>query len=293
MAEQEDVKSIGTTLIIYLLIFAMKLVAYFMSGIMALLAEGLHTLSDIFVSGFLLIATIYSRRKPDTVHMFGYGRAQYVAALVAATLFISFTSFELYKEAIPRLFSREVPAYGNIPLALGVLVLSIAIAALPLVKFLRRRPTGPAAKAQFVELINDELGLLAATAGTLCVLWGLPLADPISAILVATIIAINAITLFKENASYLVGKAPPEEFLDHLRSLALSVPGVMEVHDMRAERVAADAVHCDVHIRVASSLTIAEAHAIAVRVDDTLETVLKKGMCQVHVDAGTEGGEQS
>ena len=43
--------------------------------------------------------------------MFGYGRAQNVAALVAAILFISFTSFELYKEAIHRLFRPEQATY--------------------------------------------------------------------------------------------------------------------------------------------------------------------------------------
>ena len=68
----------------------MKLAGYFITGVMALMAEALHTLSDIFVSGFLLVAAYYSRKAADQVHMFGYGRAQNVAALTAAILFISF-----------------------------------------------------------------------------------------------------------------------------------------------------------------------------------------------------------
>ncbi|NIN94529.1 MAG: cation transporter, partial [Anaerolineae bacterium] len=67
------------------------------------------------------------------VHMFGYGRAQSVAALVAATLFLSFTSFELYKESIPRLFRPEEATHQNLPLALGGLVISMLIATAPLV----------------------------------------------------------------------------------------------------------------------------------------------------------------
>ncbi|MCL7413052.1 MAG: cation transporter [ANME-2 cluster archaeon] len=58
--------------------------------------------------------------------LFGYGRAQNVAALVAATIFISFTSFELYKEAIPRLFSPETGSYQDLSLALGIIIFSIA-----------------------------------------------------------------------------------------------------------------------------------------------------------------------
>lgn len=285
MSEHEDIKSIKTTLILYGVIFVMKLAAYFMSGIMALLAEALHTLADIFVSGFLLIAARYSRREADRTHMFGYGRAQNIAALVAATIFISFTCFELLREAVPHLFKHEGTEYQNVSIAVGVLVLSIVIAAYPLIKLLRQKTRGAAAKAQFMELINDELGLLAALIGTLFAVSGFPIADPIAAIAVAAIIGVNAVKLFGENASYLLGKAPPEEFFNQLRTMASSAPGVLDVHDIKAEYVGPDVIHADIHIRVAPTLTVMQAHAIAAAVDAHLETVMGKGMCHVHVDA--------
>ena len=291
MSEHEDIRSIRTTLILYGVIFALKMIAYFMSGVMALLAEALHTLADIFVSGFLLIAARYSRRAADRVHMFGYGRAQNVAALVASTLFISFTCFELLREAVPHLFRREGAEYRNIGWAVGVLLVSIALAAYPLLRLLRQKTRGAAAKAQFLELINDELGLLAALAGTLFAVSGFPIADPVAAILVAAIIGFNAVKLFRENASYLLGKAPSEEFFERLRSMALSVSGVADVHDIRAEYVGPDIIHADLHIRVVPTLTLVEAHAIAVTVDGLMETVMGKGMCQVHVDAGAGGSK--
>jgi divalent metal cation (Fe/Co/Zn/Cd) transporter len=58
------------------------------------MAETLHTLSDIFCLR-LPRRRHYSRKAADRVHMFGYGRAQNVAALTAAILFISFTSYKL------------------------------------------------------------------------------------------------------------------------------------------------------------------------------------------------------
>ena len=196
MSGSDDLRGLKLTLGGYLIIFAMKLVAYLMSGVMALLAESLHTLSDIFVASFLLVAALYSRKKADETHMFGYGRAQNVAALVAATLFISFTSFELYKESIPRLFSTEPVEYQNLSLAISVLIVSMFIAAAPLVTLFRQKTRGPAAKAQMMELVNDEFGLLAALLGTLSITWGWKLGDPLAAIVVATIIAYNAIGLF-------------------------------------------------------------------------------------------------
>ena len=285
MKQNEDARSLQLTLGLYLLIFALKLSVYFMSGVMALLAEALHTLSDIFVVGFLLIAERYSRREADSVHMFGHGRAQNIAALVAATLFISFTSFELYREALPHLFGHEPPAYRNVSLALGVLIVSMILAAVPLLKLLRQKSRGVAAKAQFPELKNDELGLLAALIGTVCVLWGMPIADPIAAIVVATIIAVNAVGLFRENMSYLLGRAPSKDVMTQMENLASSVPGVLAVHDLRAAYIGTNAVHTDIHIVVAPNLTVVEAHGIAQEVEDLLKPLLGNGACTIHVDA--------
>jgi len=226
MHTSDDLRGLKLALGVYILIFALKLAVYLMSGVMALLAEALHTLSDIFVSGFLLAAALYSRKKADATHMFGYGRSQNVAALVAATLFISFTSFELYKEAIPRLFQPAEATYQNLNLAIGVLLVSMVIAAAPLVTLFRQKTRGAAAKAQLTELFNDELGLVAALLGTLFIGWGVPIADPLAAIFVATIIAYNAIGLFRENLSFLLGRSPGPEYLATLERQARSVEGL-------------------------------------------------------------------
>jgi ferrous-iron efflux pump FieF len=284
MKESEDIRSLQLTLGIYIVIFAAKLAAYFVTGIMALLAEGLHTLSDIFIAGFLLIATLYSRRVADKNYMFGYGRAQNIAALVAATLFISFTSFELYKEALPRLFSNEIPHYQNVNWAVAVLILSMVIAAAPLVTLLRQKTRGAAAKAQLLELVNDELGLLAALIGTLFVLGGVSSADPLAACVVATIIAFNAVKLFRENLSFLLGRAPDAEFMRRLADAACSVPGVIGLNDMRAEYIGQGVVHADVHIEVSAALSVVEGHQIARQVDRLLEPIMGNGICEIHVD---------
>jgi len=118
-----DTRSLIIALGAYIAILVLKLAVYFMTGVMTLLAEALHTLSDIFVTSFLLAGAYYSRRAADQEHMFGYGRAQNIAALVAATLFISFTSYKLYEEAVPRLFKSAETAYQSLWLAIGVILL--------------------------------------------------------------------------------------------------------------------------------------------------------------------------
>jgi cation diffusion facilitator family transporter len=262
----------------------MKLAAYFMSGVIALLAEALHTLSDIFVVGFLLVAMVYSRREADREHMFGHGRAQNVAALVAATLFISFTSFKLYEESIPRLFTHHEATYQNLPLAMAVLVVSMLIAAAPLVSLIVQKQRGAAAKAQLMELINDELGLLAVLAGTLFIMWGEPLADPIAALVVATIIAVNAVGLFRENFSFLVGRSPGADYMQNIESLARSVEGVVDVHDVRAEYIGPETIHMGMHLVVPRKLTLVQAVEIEDKVRHKLHEGLQDGFCYIDLD---------
>jgi divalent metal cation (Fe/Co/Zn/Cd) transporter len=63
--EKEDIRSLQLTLGGYIVIFILKIVVYSLSGVVVLFAEALHTLTDIFISGFLLIAAFYSRKKAD------------------------------------------------------------------------------------------------------------------------------------------------------------------------------------------------------------------------------------
>jgi cation diffusion facilitator family transporter len=274
---------------LYVLVFGLKLAVYFATGVVVLLAEALHSLSDILISSFLLAASVWSRKEADAVHMFGYGRAQNVAALVAATLFISLTSFKVFEEAIPRLFRPGVSSYQNLSLALGVIVVSMLLAAIPLIGLFRQEHRGAAAKAQFLELMNDELGLLAALIGTLFIARGWPIADPIAAIAIATIIAINAVGLLRENFSVLLGRSPGPEVLAKVEGLARSVEGVLGVHDLRAEYIGPNTVRAGLHIEVERGLPIEEADRVAEEVRQRVHQATGCQYCVIHMDpAGPE-----
>jgi cation diffusion facilitator family transporter len=265
---------------------ALKLGVWWWTGVMALLAEGLHTLSDVFVSAFLLVASRWSRRQPDDVHMYGYGRAQYVGAMVAAVLFVSFTAFELYREAITRLVGHEVTHPSkDVPWAIGALVVSMLAALWPLVQLMRQKSKGAAARAQLMELVNDQLGLLAALVGTVLVMWGWPVADPLAAAVVATIILVNGIGLFRENLSYLLGRAPPVEEMKRLDGIIRAVPGVKGLHRLRAQQLAPASVHVEVHVEVARGLLIEAANEIAEEVTRQLvASSAGPNFVTVHID---------
>jgi cation diffusion facilitator family transporter len=280
----KEVNLLKWTVVLYATIFVMKFVVYLYSGVMALLAEALHTLSDVIISVFLLAAIVVSRKEADRQHRYGHGRAQNIAAVVAATLFISFTSFRLYEEAIPKLIWHEHRTYTNMNLVFAVLIVSMVIAAMPLIGLLRQKMKGAAAKAQYLELINDELGLLAALIGSIFILEGHPLADPLATIVVATIIAINAIGVFRENISFLMGYSPGPEYLAKVRKVAHSVEGIRGVHALRAEYIGPDMIRLTMHLEVPRGITVEAADNIGEAVRRKIYKELKVRYCFVHVD---------
>ncbi|HEX6299372.1 MAG TPA: cation diffusion facilitator family transporter [Acidimicrobiia bacterium] len=283
--EAKDSRSLQLTLVAYGVIFTIKLVAYLMTGVLAMLAEALHTVSDMFVTGFLLVAVFYSRKRADADHMFGHGRAQNVAGLTAAVLFIAFTAYKLYEEAIPRLFRAEETTYENLGLAVGILVASMLIAAWPLVRLMGQRDRGAAAKAQIFGLVKDEIGLLAALLATLLIGFGYPIADPIASIVVATIIVWMGVSLFRDNTSMLLGRSPSHEYLAQLDRLALSVPGVLGVHEIRAEYVGPDTVHAGMHLEVAPGTVVEEVDRVAQEVRRRVHDEADTGYCVIQVEA--------
>ncbi|HND11888.1 MAG TPA: cation diffusion facilitator family transporter, partial [Pseudomonadota bacterium] len=142
-----------------------------------------------------------------------------------------------------------------------------------------------AAKAQLLELFNDELGLLAALVGTVMTKLGYPLADPIATALVATLIAWNGIGLFRENFDMVVGRSPGSQVLTAIAQAAAAVPGVLDAHDVRAERYGHGMVRCELHITIAGGTPIEEAHRMELEVRERVLAVEGLRQCHVHVDA--------
>jgi len=288
VVEESSVSGLALALGGYTVLFALKLITYFVTSIGVMYAESLHSLADMLISGFLLVAALWSRKPADQSYRYGYGRAQNVAALVAATIFISFTALEAFREAMNKLFGGEASEYSNLTLAIVVTVIAIVISAFPLVKIWWSKEKGAAARAQFIESINDEVALFAALIGILLIANGIAIADGIASLIVAIVIATNAGILWWENAKNLMGHSPEKDFYHRVEEMAISVNGVVGVHDLRAEMIGGQ-VHLEMHIEVPRGTSIEEADRIAEHVDEELGNEIEHAYCTIHVDPAQPG----
>jgi divalent metal cation (Fe/Co/Zn/Cd) transporter len=96
---------------------------------------------------------------------------------------------------------------------------------------------------------------------------------------------INSIVLERMRPSFNGSPIPQfTEFLAKVKGLALSVPGVLGVHDLRAEYIGPDTVHAGMHIEVQRGLPIEKANSIAEEVLQRLHDDADSGYCVIHVD---------
>ncbi|MEX2723461.1 MAG: cation diffusion facilitator family transporter [Candidatus Freyarchaeota archaeon] len=287
-----ETRSIKVALVGYSALVVIQLVTYFFTNITVMLAQALEMLSDVLISSFLLLSIFWSRKPADEFHMFGHGRAQNVAALVSATILISFMSLETFREAIPKFFGVEGSSTQSINLAMIVTLVGMLVVAVPTIDILRIKMRGSSLKAQLVSLLKDEFSYVVTLVAIFLVSEGYPIADALASTIVASIIAISGIYLFKDNFHYLVGRAPNKQFMEKVELTAKSVKGVLGIHDLRAEYVGPDIVHTGFHIEVAKGTPIEEADRIAEEVNEKVSRETGCQYCVIHVDPANGPSER-
>jgi len=278
-------KGIILSLIVYIALTVGKLYIYSVTRIIVLLAEGLHSLSDVMLVSFLLLTATVSFKPPDSTHMYGHERAQNIGALVAATLFITFVSFEGFIEAFTAILEGTYGNVTHIEVATSVIVTSMLAESFPLfVLYRKRKNHAPASRAQFYNVIQDECALFASLVGIFAITRGYPIGDPIAAIFVSATIFVSGLALFYDNAVFLLGKSPDTQTIKKLRKVVEETPGVIKVTEFRAMYVGPDILNIGIKIEVARDISIEEADAIAENVSKRLMKIVKCRSCLVHAD---------
>ncbi|WP_457591105.1 cation diffusion facilitator family transporter [Geoglobus sp.] len=250
----------------YAISLLVRFTGYFLYGYLVLIAEALHSMTDILVLIVLKISSKVSEKPADLHHPLGHGLAGNVGALIAGVAFISILSYELFKEGVSRLFHHEV--YSNPTNAIVLMLLSL-VPLLVVVIYTQNRRLNPEEVALRYELRNDMLSGFSAVIA-LAFSGVFPQIDAIAAIVVAVIIAYSGLRLINENAKVLLGYSPNEEFYRKVARVASEFDEVKDVHDIIATYMAPDKVHLDMHVTVDGEMKVRDADALTEKIFDLL-----------------------
>lgn len=277
--------------IINLLLSVIKILAGIVGHSQALVADGLHSLSDLLSDLLVLIAGHHANQGPDRNHPYGHARYETVATLALGFLLFA-VAIGIGWDAVQRLFHPdELLRPGT--LALAATVLSILAK-----EWLYWWTLGYAKKVRSDLLRanawhhrSDAISSIVVLIGIAGTMAGLPYLDAIAAVIVALMIAKIAWELGWEATNELVDAGLESERLAEVTETIRSVGGVRDIHMLRTRRSGGQA-SADVHVLVDPDVSVSEGHMISVLVEQRLKREIDE-MTDVTVHIDPEDDEQA
>ncbi len=252
-------------------------VAAVVTGSSAILAQTFAATADLGVQAFLLIGVEASSRKADATHPLGYGRERYFWSLFAALAILvsGFTAAGL--EAVrSAMHPEEVTSFtvGYIVLGAGIILDAVAFTAAlsetrrrahakrRSVAAYLRRTTEPATAT---ELIGNGVGLaggiVAMVALAAADATGSPWPDTLATALIGLALIVAAVALVQQNRALLTGKGIDPEWLEHMRAVVRSQPGVVDLPDLFAVVIGPSTLIVDGDVTFADELSVPEVES--------------------------------
>src|SRR5258708_27090266 len=232
------------------------------------LADALHNAGDVLTTLVLLVAFAVARRPATHRFTSGFGRVEDVATLVIV-LVIVFTAAAAALESLGRLLSTQ--GYSNPVPAMGAAIVGV-IANLGVSEYkirVGRRIRSLALEADGIHSRLDALVSAAAFMGLLLAWMGFAIADPLAGVGVT----IAVVYILAGTVSRLVLRmmdAVDPKMIEQISTAATSVKGVLGVHDVRARWVGRELIAV-LHVEMAASSTLAQAHDIAMAVEHEVD----------------------
>ncbi len=269
-----------------------KLIAALMAGSAALLADALHSLSDIVTDVVVLVGVGMARKPADEGHRWGHGKIETLASVIVGVLLMG-AAIQIFGAGLGAV--REVLAGEVLPapqrLALAVAVASI-VAKEVLFRYTRRvarRIHSQVLLANAWHQRSDALSSAAVALGIGAATLGgesWRVLDPVAAMVVAVIIAKVAVSILKVGLSELIEGSAGPDVLGRITQTALTVEGVRRPHAVRARKLGA-AIAADLHVVVPGDLDLAAAHDRGLAVEERVAAALGPGsFVTVHLDPG-------
>ena len=283
MANQEGIRTSWITLIINLVLSIVKTLAGFLGQSSAMIADGLHSLSDVFSTILVIIGLNMSGREADKYHPYGYERWELVFSQFLSIILI-LTSAGILWAAIQGILSGEIPTPGR--LGLYAALFSIVVKEIMYQMMMKKaiKLNSLAMKADAWHHRSDALSSIATFIGILGARLGWKILDPIAGILVALMIFKVGVDIYKKSIEGLVDESADPENIAKIRDIALKTPGVLQVSNLKTRQFASK-IYIDMDICVDHFMTVIEGHDIATEVHDRIENKMEEvAHVMVHVE---------
>jgi len=246
-------------LAINLAIVVVQVLAGFSANSLGLLADAGHNLADVAAVALSLVAVRLSTRRPTAERTFGHHRWTVLAAQANAGLVLAASAVIVY-EALRRLL-HPVKVDGGVVLVVALLAFAANAAAARAVAHDRDLNM----RGALLHLVGDALASLgvAAAGAVMLATGGAAWLDPVVSLVIATLMAAEAVLLLRETTDVLLESTPGGLDMGRVAQVMERVQGVEEVHDLHAWSLSTDVRALSAHVVMTGHPTLEEAQQVA------------------------------
>ncbi|WCT25611.1 cation diffusion facilitator family transporter [Acidovorax temperans] len=256
-------RSTWVSVVVNLVLSTVQIVVGVWAKSQSLIADGIHSLSDLVADFVVLFANHHSQKDADEDHPYGHQRFETAASLVLGLLLLAVGVGMVWSAVVKLENPESVPQVHSV-------ALWVAGGALVGKELLFRYMLAVAKKVKSSMLVanawharSDAASSLVVGVGIAGNLAGYPILDPIAALIVGFMVGKMGWEFGWDAMHDLMDRAVDEQEVQAIRQTLLDTPGVAGVHDVRTRKMG-DMVVVDAHLEVDAQITVEEGHDIAV-----------------------------
>ncbi|WP_434663684.1 cation diffusion facilitator family transporter [Klebsiella sp. MISC125] len=255
-------KSTLISVVVNLFLSSFQVLAGIFSGSQGLIADGIHSFSDLIADFVVLLANKKSRKPSDSDHHYGHWRYENGASMVIGALLLIVGLGMLWSACNKLLHPESIQD-------VHIIALWVALAALVAKEVLFRYMLAVAKRIQSSMLIanawharSDAASSVVVAVGIIGNLAGFVWLDPVAALVVGVLVTRMGYSFAIDALHDLMDRAVDSDTEQQIQTTILATPGVIALHDLKTRR-AGDLILVDVHVEVAGNLSVVEGHDIA------------------------------
>ena len=240
----------------------MKILAGIFGNSTAIIADGLHSASDIITSIGILIGNKISRKPRDEEHQYGHEKAESLVAFVLAAVLI-IVAVEIGYNGVVALFNlNEIQVPTLLPLIVALISIGVKEYQYQITIRVAKKINSSSLKADAWHHRSDALSSIAAFIGIGGAMLGFKILDPIASIIVAIVVVKVGIDILKSACDELMDSSISKQDISEIKSMIDNNQKIYGVKDFKSRKYGSVA-YIDMSIFIDKSKTLEEAHEIA------------------------------
>ena len=240
-----------------LLLVAFKAFVGIVSNSIAVILDAVNNLSDALSSIITIVGTKLSGKLPDKQHPLGYGRIEYLSAMIVSGI-VLYAGITSAVESVKKIIHPEKPDYSTVSLVIIAVAVVVKILLGRYVKAQGKKVNSGSLVASGSDALNDAIlsGSVLASA-VIFKLTGLSL-EPFVGLVISVFIIKSGIEMMKETLDQILGMRADKEVTDRIKAILNEEPQVHGAYDLILHNYGPDRDLASVHIELPDTMPVRE-----------------------------------